>query len=97
MKLARLDLSFLADPADCFPDDCLADSVEVEIALTLPPITELVSGLSQVQRLAVLAKTAAQERSMFISMYGDPFGNEQHWDGQESTAPASHLLLAIVN
>ena len=74
MNSACLDLSFLVDPAICFPEDSMADAVEAQVASTLPVIAGLVSGLTDTQRLLVLVSTVENERLGFIEMYGDPFG-----------------------
>ena len=97
MKSSRVDLSFFANPSACYPEGRMAEAAEAEIALTLPAITGLVSGLTDGQRLAVLARTAAKERLAFIEMYGDPFGDELPCVGQSRAVTlASQLPVAVV-
>lgn len=96
MNSPRLDLSFVGNPSAFYPEDRMADVAEAQIALTLPAIAGLVSGLTDWQRLAVLASTAAKERSAFVEMYGDPFGNERHCVGQVAEVSlASQLSVAV--
>ena len=82
MNSARLDLSFIGFPVDCYPEDRASDAIEAKIALTLPAIAGLVPGLTDEQRLAVLSSTADNQRLAFIKMHGGPFGNELHCVGQ---------------
>lgn len=76
MYYPRLDLSFVGDLSDCYPEDRMADAVEAKIDLTLPDIAGLTPGLTDEQRLTVLAATTAMERAAFVEIYDDPFGDE---------------------
>ena len=92
MNSARLDLSFVGTSTECYPEGRMEDAVEAKIALTLPVIPELVPGLTDEQRVAVLASRAAMERAKFIEMNGDPFGPDLLCAGQVEWYPLPAVL-----
>lgn len=92
MNSARLDLSFVGNPIGCYPEDRMAEAIEARIALTLPAIPELVSGLTDEQRQAVLSDLASSQRLAFVKLHGSPFGNEFHWVGQVSAVSSANQL-----
>jgi hypothetical protein len=75
MKSACVDLSFVGNPADLYPEGALADAAEARIALSLPAIPELAGELDDEERQTILASTAARQRLDFVKMNGDPFGD----------------------
>ena len=94
MNSARLDLSFVGNPIDCYPEDRMADAIEAQIALTLPAIPGLVTGLTDQQRQAVLSNAAASQRLAFVKLHGSPFGNELSIEWVSAVSSTNQLPVA---